>query len=137
MGGYLIHNTNHTDPVILSRANELGLEPIHVKQGYTKCNLVIIDENAAITSDMGLAVSPKKYNIDLLLISEGHVNLTGFSYGFLGGASGRVGDEIISNGNLAVHPDFERIKEFIHQRGLQVTYFEEYPLEDIGSIIQL
>lgn len=137
MGRYLIHNTNLTDPVILSRANELGLELIHVKQGYAKCSLVVIDENAVITSDMGLAVSLEKYGIDILLISEGHVNLTGFSYGFLGGASGRVGDEIIFNGNLSAHPDFEKIKEFIHKRGLQVTYFEEYPLEDIGSIIQL
>jgi len=137
IGRYLIHNTNHTDLVILEKAKKFELELIHVKQGYTKCNLVIIDANSAITADMGLAAALKKYNIDVLLISPGHVNLTGFSYGFLGGASGRVDDEILFNGNLSAHPEFEKIKEFILQRGLKVIYFEEYPLEDIGSIIQL
>ncbi|HVI40969.1 MAG TPA: hypothetical protein VM577_09935, partial [Anaerovoracaceae bacterium] len=133
----LIHSTKHTDPVILSRAMELGLQLINVKQGYTKCNLVIVDENSAITSDMGLAVSLKKHNLEVLLISSGHVGLEGFPYGFLGGTSGRAGNEIIFNGNLSAHPDYKKIKQFIQKRGLQVTYFEEYPLEDIGSIIQL
>lgn len=137
MGGYLIHNTHHTDHVLLNKVKELELELIHVKQGYTKCNLVIIDAHSAITSDTGIVAALKKYDIDVLLITPGHVNLTGFPYGFLGGASGKVDDEIIFNGNLSAHPDFEKIKEFIQQRGLQVTYFEEYPLEDIGSIIQL
>ncbi len=137
MGGYLIHNTNHTDHVILNKAKEFELELIHVKQGYTKCSLVIIDDKTAITSDRGLAAILKKYDLEILLISPGHVDLTGFPYGFLGGAAGRVGDEIIFNGNLSAHLDYQIIKEFIQQRGLQVTYFEEYPLEDIGSIIQL
>jgi len=132
-----MHNAKHTDPVILNKAKELGLESIHVKQGYTKCSLVILDDNAAITSDKGLAAALKKYGIDILLITHGHVNLPGFPYGFLGGASGKVDDEIIFNGNLSAHPDFEKIKDFICQRGLKVTWFEEYPLEDIGSIIQL
>lgn len=137
MGCHLIHNTNHTDSVIPEKAKEYQLELIHVKQGYTKCNLVIIDDKAAITSDRGLAAVLKKHDLEILLISPGHVALTGFSYGFLGGASGRVDDEIIFNGNLSAHPDFEKIIEFIRQRGLQATWFEEYPLEDIGSIIQL
>lgn len=137
MGDYLIHNMHHTDPVILNRAEEFGLKRLPVKQGYTKCNLVVIDDQSAITSDQGLAAALKKNSLEILLISQGHVHLTGFPYGFLGGASGRVGNEIIFNGNLSVHPDCEKIIEFIQERGLQVTFFKEYPLEDIGSIIQL
>lgn len=137
LGGYLIHNTKHTDPVILSRAKELKLEPIHVKQGYTKCNLVIVDENSVITSDEGLAADLGKRGIDVLPVAQGYVRLTGFPYGFLGGASGRVDDEIIFNGNLAAHPDFEKIRDFIRQKGLLPVWFEEYPLEDIGTMIQL
>lgn len=137
MGRRLIHNTKHTDPAILSMAKENGLEFIDVKQGYTKCNLVIVDEDSAITSDMGLADTLKKYGLDILPISRGHVRLKGFSYGLLGGASGRIGDEIVFNGDLSAHPDFQAIEEFIQKRGLQVVWFEEYPLEDIGSIIQV
>ncbi len=137
VGNYLIHNLNHTDPVILNKAKEFGLKQILVKQGYTKCNLVVINDHSAITSDPGLAAALNKNNLEILLITQGHVHLTGFPYGFLGGASGRVGDEVIFNGNLSAHPDCDRIIEFIRQRGLQVTFFKEYPLEDIGSIIQL
>ena len=137
IGGRLIHNTNFTDPVILDKARLSGLELVRVKQGYTKCSLVTVDENSVITADMGLAEALQKYKVDVLLISQGHVVLPGFSYGFLGGASGRVGDEIIFNGNLSAHPDFDKIREFIAQRGLRAVWFEEYPLEDVGSIIQV
>lgn len=137
IGSRLIHNIKHTDPNLVLAAEERGLELIDVKQGYTKCNLVVVDEDSAITSDMGLAAALKKRGLDILTISQEHVRLKGFSYGFLGGASGRVGDEIVFNGNLSAHPDFEAIKEFIHKRRLRAVWFEEYPLEDIGSIIEV
>ena len=137
LGNYLIHNTKYTDPQILASAGKLGLQLLHVKQGYSKCNLVIVNDHSVITSDEGMAGVFKKHDIEFLLVKQGHVRLTDFPHGFLGGASGRVDNEIIFNGNLSAHPDFEKIKEFIHRKGLQVTYFEEYPLEDIGSIIQL
>ncbi len=137
IGSRLIHNTNHTDPAVLLAAKEHGLELIDVKQGYTKCNLVVVDENSAITSDMGLAASLQKHGLDVLPITRGHVTLEGFPYGFLGGASGRVGNEIVFNGDLSAHPDFLTITDFIQSRGLRALWFEEYPLEDIGSIIYL
>lgn len=137
-GHYLIHNTKYTDPVILDKAKELGLELLHVKQGYTKCSLVVVDDHSVITSDEGIlrALSNKR-DIEVLPVTPGHVRLEGFPYGFLGGASGRVGNEVMFNGDLSAHPDYKKIMKFISQRGLQVTYLPEYPLEDIGSIIQI
>lgn len=137
VGSTLIHNIRFTDPLILRLAVEDGLEVISVKQGYTKCNLVVVDDQSVITSDTGLEKALKPYGIDVLLISQGHIKLTGFPYGFLGGASGRVGKEIIFHGNLSAHPDFDKIVGFIENRGLFVKYFEDFPLEDIGSIIEV
>lgn len=137
IGRRLIHNMKHTDPAVLFAAREHGLELIDVNQGYSKCNLVVVDEDSAITSDMGLAFSLKKQGLDVLVISGGDVKLEGFPYGFLGGASGRVGDEIIFNGNLSAHPDFQAIKEFIQSKGLRPVWFGEYPLEDVGSMIEI
>lgn len=137
VGRHLIHNTHHTDPAILNIARELGMKPIHVRQGYTKCNLVVVDDNSVITSDMGIAAVLENNGVDVLTISPGHVKLNGMPYGFLGGASGKVDYEILFNGNLEDHPDFLRITEFIRQRGLRVAWLGEYPLEDIGSIVQL
>ena len=42
----MIHNLKHTDSTILS----LYENHIHVNQGYTRCNLVALNENAFITS---------------------------------------------------------------------------------------
>jgi len=137
MGICLIHNMNHTDPAVLLKAEECGLELIDVKQGYTKCNLVVVNENSAITSDMGLADSLKKRGLEILPISQGNVKLEGFPSGFCGGSSGRVGDEIVFNGERSAHPDFHAIKGFIQKRGLRALWFEEYPLEDVGSIIEI
>ena len=133
---YFIHNLNHTSPALLTIARAMGLECIHVNQGYTKCNMVVVDGHSVITPDEGILRTLQNYpDIDTLPIHQGHVKLQDFPYGFLGGASGRVGNEIIFNGNLSCHPDFEKICEFIENRGLSLQYFPAYQLEDIGSII--
>lgn len=137
LGRYFIHNMKYTDPVLLNTARGKDLILIHVNQGYTKCNIVTVDKNSAITSDNGIAAALKSHNIDTLTISPASVRLKGFPYGFLGGASGRIDDEIIFNGNLSAHPDYLRIRDFIEERGLRAVFFNEYPLEDIGSIIQI
>lgn len=134
---YFIHNLKYTDPELLQMAKDMGLKLVDIKQGYTKCNTVIVDGTSVITSDDGIAkaLSGEK-DLNLLKISGGNVKLEGFEYGFLGGASGRVGDEIIFNGNLSAHPDFESICKFIESRNLAVKWFPDYPLEDIGTIIE-
>lgn len=131
-GKYFIHNLKYTDPNLLAAVP--NAVKINVSQGYTKCNTLIVDEDSIITSDVGI------YNscygkLDVLLIKPGNIKLKNFPYGFIGGASGRIGNTIIFNGNLKAHPDYEKISDFITSRGLAIKYFEEYPLEDIGSII--
>ena len=137
VGDYFIHNIKITDPELIHAAEYFSLKMIHVSQGYTKCNLVIVDDHSVITSDSGIYKALTAQKIDVLLISKGHVALHGFPYGFLGGASGRVGNEILFNGDLSAHPDFKTIKNFIRERSLQVRYFVDYPLDDIGSIIKI
>ncbi|MHC1721600.1 MAG: DUF6873 family GME fold protein [Aminipila sp.] len=135
MGNYFIHNLNHTAPALFDKIQQTGYKTIHVKQGYTKCNMVILNNQAAITSDEGIYKFVSKY-LDVFLIKPGYVKLGNFPYGFLGGASGRVGNEIIFNGNLELHPDYKKISDFITLQNLKIKYFKEYPLEDIGSIIE-
>jgi hypothetical protein len=103
VGRRLIHDIRHTDPAILNIAREHDMKLIQVKQGYTKCNLVVVDDNSVITSDRGLAAAMEKHGIEVLLITQGHVGLPGLTCGFLGGASGKADYEIIFNGNLSAH----------------------------------
>lgn len=130
---YFIHNLSHTDPNLLSAAKKRGLIPIHVKQGYTKCSCVVVDGSSIITADEGIWKSLRPFPIQVLLVKKGYVELPGFPYGFLGGASGRISDELIFHGNLQGHPDFHRIKAFVEARDLSLTFFKPFPLADIGS----
>lgn len=136
-GKYFIHYLKASDKALLQRAKELEMILINVRQGYTKCNTVVVDSNSLITSDKGIFNTLTQYaDIECLLIQPGHVKLTGYSTGFIGGASGRIGDCIFFHGNLKNHPNYSNMKCFIESRGLNILWFEEFPLTDIGSFIE-
>ncbi|MEG0918545.1 MAG: hypothetical protein RSE61_01260 [Anaerovoracaceae bacterium] len=139
-GKFFIHNLKYTDSSLLNKAKSMGQILVDIKQGYAKCNILPVDQSSIITSDVGIASAIKEFNksedqIDVLLIESGHIKLQGFDYGFIGGASGILGKTVIFNGNLAAHPDYEKIKAFISSKGKDLIYFQNYQLEDIGSII--
>ena len=73
--------------------------------------------------------------MNVLLVEPGFVKLRGANTGFIGGASGRIDDKIVFNGDLSAHPNFREIAGFIEERGLGCKWFGLYELEDIGSII--
>lgn len=135
-GRYFIHNLSATNPKLLKAACDMDMILIDVRQGYTKCSTVIVDETSLITYDEGIYRACCKYpELSVLLVSPGFVRLDGYDTGFIGGASGRVGDEIIFHGDLFGHPDFTRIVNFIEDRDLSCKWFADFKLTDIGSIL--
>ncbi len=135
-GRYFIHNLAATNEKLLLAAKEMGMTLIDVRQGYTKCSVVIVDETSIITYDEGIIKACSRYpELDVLRIAPGFVRLDGYDTGFLGGASGRVGKEIIFHGDLFGHPDFGAIVDFIEKRGLNCKWFSQFKLTDIGSIL--
>lgn len=135
-GKYFIHNLSFTNENLLLAAKQMGMKLINVRQGYSKCSIVVVDENSIITYDEGIVKACSKYpNLDVLFISPGFVKLNGYDTGFIGGTSGRINNEIIFHGDLSAHPDFERIVDFIEKRNLKCKWFPEFELTDIGSII--
>ena len=134
VGKYFIHNLNYTDPELIKTADKLNLIKISVNQGYTKCNVLPVGDSAIITSDKGIEKICRGI-LDVLLIEKGHILLPGMNYGFIGGCSGEICNEIIFNGNLEKHPDFNKIIKFIEKRGKRAKWFTNYPLTDIGSIL--
>lgn len=139
-GKFFIHRLDITDSELLAAAKascENELEIIDVRQGYAKCSTVIVDEDSIITYDKGIAKPCEAAGMNVLLVKSGFVKLRGADTGFIGGASGHVGDEIVFNGDLSAHPNFREITAFIEERGLGCKWFESYELEDIGSIITI
>lgn len=135
-GKYFIHNLKYTAPDLLKAVRREGQIQVHVAQGYAKCSCVVVDEDSIITADRGIWKEAVKAGMDVLLIERSQVILQGYPYGFLGGASGKVGSTIIFNGDVTRHSDYARIRDFIESRGLEIVYFKDYRLTDIGSIIE-
>ena len=134
-GRFFIHNLKYTASELLTAAKDCGMTLINTRQGYSKCSTVIVDEDSVITYDDAIAKPCEAAGMNVLKIRPGHILLPGFDTGFIGGTSGRIGETIVFNGDLSAHPDFEAIKEFVCGRGLDLKWFAEWPLTDIGSII--
>ena len=137
-GKYFIHKIKDTDPGLMAAVKALGQKIINVNQGYSKCNILVVNPDTIITSDAGIVRSCKAQapELNVIQISEGHILLPGLDKGFIGGTCGLVDDEIIFNGDISMHPDFQLIKSTILSGGKSIRYFEGLPLQDIGSIIQ-
>lgn len=136
-GKVAFHNTKVTDSSITQILAQLhkGSDPIiHVNQGYTKCSTCIVDKGAIITSDRSIHNAACKNSIDSLLISQGYVQLPGYTYGFIGGASGLYLDTIYFTGQLHTHPDYAHIEEFITRHNKKIVFLSDLPAIDIGSI---
>lgn len=138
-GRFFIHNLKHTASKLLETAQRIpGMTFVDVRQGYAKCSIVVADEESVITYDRGIAAACIRAGMkeeNILIVEPGHVLLKGYDTGFIGGATGRIGDTVYFNGDLSGHPDCERIVVFLEERGLKVWWFSGRPLTDIGSVI--
>jgi len=135
IGNKLIGNLSYVDDVIKEYYKNKSFEFINVRQGYTKCNLCIVDSNSVITEDQGLYDTLKKHGINVFKLPAGNVGMKNFEYGFIGGASGFIEEGVLAFcGNL---PDetFSEMKMFIKSRGVDIIQLSETRLSDFGSIL--
>lgn len=131
-GKYAIHNYKYTDRVFLEKCL---CERINVKQGYTKCNICVVSENAVITSDKGIADILSGFPVDVLQIRSGCISLPGYEYGFIGGCSGLIEKNLMAfTGNISLHPDYDSIYGFCKNHGVELCSLSKDNLVDIGTI---
>lgn len=111
---------------------------VDVKQGYCKCSVLVVRENAIITDDEGIYRKATEKGTDSLLISKGDISLDGHPYGFIGGASGKISkDTVLFFGNAEKHSDFQKISTFLAKHGCRYECTDKGALRDIGGIIPL
>ena len=120
---------------------ELGLIPSHVNQGYTKCSTLPLGENALITADTSIASCAEEKGINVLQIQAGHISLSGYDYGFIGGCASfapRGGlDTVFFCGDVSLHPDGKKIKTFCQNYGYKTISLADIPLRDVGTIFMI
>lgn len=125
-------------PIVQYLTIEKRFEMLGVKQGYSKCSVCVVDSNSIITSDQGIHKRAVASGMDSLIISPAYVDLDGFDYGFIGGASFKLSDnEIAFTGNLDRHPDRDKILNFLSLHNIIPVYITENDAFDIGSAIQI
>lgn len=137
VGSYLFCNRRYTDPVLLEAAEEEGLIPVSVRQGYCRCNIAVVSgekgNEALLTEDRGIEKAAAENGIRVLRISPGGVSLPGWSYGFIGGASVSRKGEILFFGEIRRHPESRKILTFCEKNGCSVKEWKGLPLTDFGG----
>lgn len=134
VGKRLICNEKTVSKLILTAASEQGCEIINVPQGYTKCSIAPVSANAIITADKAIAEACRNKGIDVLTVSEGHVSLPPYNFGFIGGACGLYRDNVYFCGSIDNHPDGESIKEFCVKHKKSAVSLSDGELQDVGSL---
>ena len=76
IGNRLICNPKTVSKLILEAARGSDCEIISVPQGYTKCSVTVVSDNAIITADKAIAAACRGAGIDVLTVTEGHISLT-------------------------------------------------------------
>lgn len=134
IGNFIFGKESSIVPKIKEYAAKASLKIVDVNQGYTKCSVCKLSENAIITSDRSIEKAAKNCGIDVLLVSPGHVELKGYDCGFIGGASGCDGENVYFCGSLDSHPNGDAIRFFCKKHKKEAVSLSDEPLYDIGTM---
>jgi hypothetical protein len=131
-GKYLIHQTGQTDDSIQLKC--LQKTKISVKQGYTRCNLIAINDKKMITSDQGIHQQLSKNGVETLFVDPRGIVLPTFDHGFFGGTCGISGNKLFITGNLRYFSEGKNVRSFIEDAGMEIVELYKGPLFDGGGI---
>ncbi len=135
VGSFLLCRPDAVADELIEYAKKQGLTVLPVRQGYAKCNTCIVSDHAVITEDASIEKALASVGFDVLRIPQGHVQLEGYPYGFIGGASGNDGTHVFFCGDLSLHPDGARMANFCKRHGRVPISLAEHPLRDVGSLL--
>lgn len=144
LGNYAIHNFKYTDKTVLKLLEENGYELINVEQGYSNCSIAVIDNTSVITTDRKIAEKLIANNFSVLLLDytpdiklkDEYGNYSSMT-GFIGGAIGKVDNNIIVFGDLNKIDRDNKIRNFIKSRNLNLIDFKGLNVIDYGGIVEL
>ncbi|MDD6266001.1 MAG: hypothetical protein PUB34_06870 [Clostridia bacterium] len=125
----LFGNLKHIDKTLASYFDYA----VSVNQGYAHCSSAKISDSAVITSDKGIADAVCSAGANALLIESGYIELPGFDYGFIGGASVLCENELLFFGDVKQHPDYLKMKKFAKDFDVTLRSLSDEKLCDFGG----
>lgn len=139
LGDKVIYNPKTVpDAIVKSLTTGDRAVQISSRQGYSRCSVCVVNDNAIITADEGICRSAEAHGVDVLKIRPGYIDLPGFDYGFIGGASFKLSDtKLAFTGGLDSHPDAEQMIGFASLHNVDIVYITDKPAFDIGGAIPI
>ncbi len=129
---YLIHHQKHTDDNIKHLI--AGKTVIHVKQAYTRCNLLPLSQEKFITSDEGIYKTLLKSGLETYYFSPRGILLPGFRNGFLGGCCGVFENRVFITGQLNFYAEGNKLRKLLQKLNYEIVELYAGPLFDGGSL---
>lgn len=138
VGKFAFLNPKSINEQIFDILTKSGFKICYTNQGYAKCNIVTVSNNAIITEDASIYKSALSCGLDVLLIAPGNVSLTGYKHGFIGGACGKLNiDTLAITGSLEYIPERNSIKSFCKNHGVDIFELSKHRPCDLGSILPI
>ena len=136
VGNILIHNLKYTDKKILDLYRNLSTKSvqINVNQGYTRCNLLALNETNYITSDLGVKRVLEEHNFNVFYVDPHQITLPGQKYGFFPGCCGLVDDNLVVCGSISRLKECKELRKFVRRNGMKIIELYNGELIDVGSI---
>ena len=136
IGNILIHNLLHTDSSILKAYGQMWTKSVqlNVNQGYTRCNLLALNEKNYITSDFGIKKVLEQNGFNVFYVDPHQIALPGHDHGFFPGCCGLVDDYVVVCGALKRLKECKEMKKFIHRNKMKIIELYDGELIDVGSI---
>ena len=134
IGKKIFGNVKHLSKELASFANENGYELINVKQGYTACSTLVLNEKCVVTADVSIKKAMENENIEVIFIDDSSIKLDGYNKGFIGGATGVVCDNICFFGDFNSLVGYENIREKINHLNLKEISIMSGDVYDFGGI---
>ena len=137
IGNFAFGKISSIDICLRRALEDEGVELIDIKQGYAKCSVAVTSKNSAITSDIGILKVLEKRGISVLFLEPGGIDLPGYDYGFIGGASGLINDKFLLTGKFARVGCNEKIESFVKDNGSRLIFLSDRKIIDLGSVIEV
>lgn len=108
------------------------LKYVNVRQGYAKCSCIVTPD-FCITADKN--IFNRLHSFGCVHVSEGGIELDGYNYGFLGGASFYDDGKMFFFGDLHTHKDGKQIAKLLKNCGIEAFCLANGTLKDLGGAI--